>query len=262
VRKAGGHNLAAMTDLTSRVVVVTGGNGGIGLGIAEAVARAGADIVIWGRDERKNEAARTRLAETGRRVAAIRCDVSDEQQVIAAFAASVAAMGKVDSLFANAGVSGFAPFTAMSLEEWRRVQSVNLDGVFLCLREASRHLVERGEGGSLVAVSSTSAIHGAPGMQHYASAKAGIIAMVRGLAVELARHQIRCNTILPGWTDTDLIGPLAASAKFVENTTRRTPVRRWGTPADMGPAAVFLADPTNMFHTGDMLVVDGGYTIF
>ena len=251
-----------MFDLHGRVVVVTGGNGGIGLGIAEALAQAGADLVVWGRDEAKNERAVAQLEAHGGRVLGLRCDVSDEQQVIDAMATSVAELGHVDSLVANAGVGGFTPFTQMSYAEWRRVQSVNLDGVFLCLREAARHLVERGEGGSLVAISSVSAIDGAPAMQHYASAKAGVIAMMRGLAVELARHRIRCNTILPGWTGTDLIGPMAANEKFVDATVGRTPVRRWGTPADMGPAAVFLVDPTHTFHTGDTIVVDGGYTIF
>jgi hypothetical protein len=253
-----------MADLKGRVVVVTGGNGGIGLGMARAMAEAGADIVIWGRNADKNDQARTELLglDLATRVEAFRCDVADEQQVVDAFAASVETMGKVDSLFANAGVGGYAPFVDMTLAEWRRVQSVNLDGVFLCLREAARHMVARGEGGSLVAVSSTSAIHGAPGMEHYASGKAAILALIRSLAVELARHQIRCNSILPGWTETDLLDGSAANPKFVDNTIRRTPVRRWGTPADMGPAAVFLADPTQMFHTGDLLVVDGGYTVF
>ena len=243
-------------------MVVTGGNGGIGLGMARALAGAGADLVIWGRNADKNEAARAELAGLGARAEAFVCDVADEQQVIDVFAASVAAMGKVDSLIANAGVGGYSPFVDMTLAEWRRVQSVDLDGVFLCFREAARHMVARGEGGSLVAVSSTSAIHGAPGMQHYASAKAGILSLTRGLAVELARHRIRCNSILPGWTDTDLLAPSARNDKFVDATIRRTPVRLWGTPDDLGPAAVFLADPTQLFHTGDLLVVDGGYTIF
>jgi NAD(P)-dependent dehydrogenase (short-subunit alcohol dehydrogenase family) len=150
----------------------------------------------------------------------------------------------------------------MTLAEWRRVTSVNLDGAFLTLREAARHMVERGEGGALVGVSSTSAIHGAPGMEHYAGSKAGLIAVMRGLAVELARFGIRCNSILPGWTETDMLRPMSVSEKFVQNTVGRTPVRRWGTPDDLGPAAVFLADPTATFHTGDTLVVDGGYTIF
>ncbi len=251
-----------MTDLTGRVVVVTGGNGGIGLGMARALATAGADVVIWGRNEERNEQARAELAAIGPRIEAIGCDVADEQQVIDAFARSVEVMGQVDSLIANAGVGGYAPFLDMSLAEWRRVQSVDLDGVFLSLREAARHLVARGEGGALVAVSSTSAIHGAPGMEHYASAKAGVLAMVRSLAVELARHRIRCNSIVPGWTETGMLSAGTSSPKFVDATTRRTPVRRWGEPDDLGPAAVFLADPTQTFHTGDMLVVDGGYTVF
>lgn len=252
-----------MTDLEGLVAVVTGGNGGIGLGMATALAEAGADIVVWGRDEAKNEAAAEQLATTGRRVAAFRCDVADEQDVVAAFAASVEAMGRVDSLFANAGVGGSgAAFADTSLAEWRRVTAVNLDGVFLCFREAARHMVERGEGGSLVAVSSTSAIHGAPRNQAYAAAKTGLLGMVRGLAVELARHSIRVNSLLPGWTITDLAKGGYENDTFRNATVRRTPVRRWADPSEMGPAAVFLADPKVMFHTGDSVVVDGGYTIF
>jgi len=255
----------ATYDLTERVAVVTGGNGGIGLGIAEALAAAGADIVVWGRNEGKNDAAVASLLAgpaATRRVHAIRCDVADEASVVAAMAESIDTMGKVDCLVANAGIGGFSPFTQMSLEEWRRVTSVNFDGAFLTLREGAKHMVERGEGGSLIAISSVSAIHGAPMMQHYAGSKAGLLAVMRGLAVELARHQIRCNSLLPGWTHTDMLDPMTANEKFVANTTSRTPMRRWGLPSDMGAAAVFLADPSLTFHTGDCIVVDGGYSIF
>lgn len=251
-----------MADLTGLVVLVTGGNSGIGLGMAKACAEAGADVVIWGRSGDKNRAAEAELVETGRRVLALECDVSDEQQVIEAFAASVETMGKVDSLFANAGISGWAPFVDMTLDEWRRVQAVNLDGAFLSLREAARHLVARGEGGSLIGISSTSTLHGAPAQEHYASSKAAVGALMRSLAVELARYRIRANTLLPGWTESGMLVKDRAPEKFVEATVRRTPVRRWGVPADLGPAAVFLADPANVFHTGDSLVVDGGYTVF
>jgi len=249
-------------NLAGHVAVVTGGNGGIGLGMAHALAAAGADVAIWGRNTDKNEAARVQLEAHGTRVLALRCDVSDEDQVVASMAETVSQLGKVDSMFANAGVGGFAPFISMSLAEFRRVTAVNLDGAFVSLREAAAHMVERGEGGSLVAVSSVSAIDGAPGMEHYAASKAGLLAIIRGAAVELARHRIRCNALLPGWTDTEMIAPATANQRFVDNTVRRTPVRRWGTPDDMGRAAVFLADPTNLFHTGDSLVVDGGYSIF
>jgi len=251
-----------VTSLAGHVSVITGGNGGIGLGMASALAAAGADVAVWGRNEQKNAAAAAALASHGTEVLALRCDVADEEQVVAAFAATVERLGKVDSMFANAGVGGFAPFPTMSLAEFRRVTSVNLDGAFLCLREAAAHMVERGEGGSLVGVSSVSAIHGAPGMEHYAASKAGLASMLRGMAVELARHRIRCNSLLPGWTDTDMIAPAAHNERFVANTVKRTPVRRWGTPEDMGRAAVFLADPANLFHTGDSVVVDGAYSIF
>ncbi len=250
-------------DLTDRVVLVTGGNSGIGLGIARSCAAAGADVVIWGTNVEKNARARDELESTGRRVLAQQCDVGDEGAVVASFAAAVDAMGKIDTLFANAGVGGFSPFTRMSLDEWHRVLRVNLDGAFLSLREAARHMVERGGGGSLVAISSVSAYDGAPGMQHYAGAKAALLSIMRGLAVELARHEIRCNSLLPGWTRTDMnAGIWTEDSKIMQNTTKRTPVRRWADGSDMGPAAVFLADPTYTFHTGDAIVVDGGYTIF
>jgi NAD(P)-dependent dehydrogenase (short-subunit alcohol dehydrogenase family) len=249
-------------DLSDRVVLVTGGNGGIGLAIAQACAAAGADIAIWGTNPDKNRAAGEALASTGRRALAIRCDVSDEDDVVRAMHETVAGLGRVDTCFANAGIGGLAPFERMTLAEWRRVTSVNLDGVFLTFREAARHMIERGDGGSLVAISSVSAIDGAPRMQHYASAKAGVLAMVRGLAVELARHRVRCNSLLPGWVATDMNAAGRTNEKFMAATTKRTPVRRWATADDMGPAAVFLADPTYTFHTGDELVVDGGYTIF
>jgi NAD(P)-dependent dehydrogenase (short-subunit alcohol dehydrogenase family) len=251
-----------MFDLSGQVAVVTGGNGGIGLGMAEGLAAAGADICIWGRNEAKNAAAREQLAASGRRVEAIACDVSDEHQVDEAMGRTLAALGQVDAFFANAGISGGAPFAEMSLDEWRRVTSVNLDGAFLSLRAAARHMVERGEGGALVAVSSVSAIDGAPRQQHYAASKTALLGMVRGLAVELARHRIRVNGVLPGWIDTDMLAPGKAYEKFATRMIERTPVRRWGTPADLGPVAVFLADKSLEFHTGDHLVVDGGYTIF
>lgn len=250
-------------SVDGRVVLVTGGNGGIGLGMAEGLARAGADVAIWGTNAAKNTAAAERLASLGVRVHAERCDVSDEVAVERSFAATVEALGRVDAVFANAGISGYAPSIGdMTLEQWRAVLTVNLDGTFLTLRAAARHMIERGGGGALVAVSSTSAIHGAPAMPHYATSKTAVLGLVRSLAVQLARHGIRVNALLPGWTATDLIAGPAQNPKFVENTIKRTPVRRWADPAEYGPVAVWLADPTHTFHTGDTVVVDGGYTIF
>lgn len=249
--------------LAGRTVLVTGGNGGIGLGMATACGRAGAQIVVWGRDEAKNGAALDHLRGEGVTAHAFVCDVGEPAMVTEVFARSVeAAGGRIDSVFANAGTTGAGVgFLDVDLDEWHRVLRINLDGVFLTLQAAARHMVEAG-GGSLVAVSSTSAIHGAAGNEAYGSSKAALLGLVKALAVGLARHQIRVNALLPGWTKTDLAGPAYAWDKFREVTISRTPVRRWAEPSEMGPPAVFLADPTATFHTGDTVVVDGGYTVF
>jgi NAD(P)-dependent dehydrogenase (short-subunit alcohol dehydrogenase family) len=257
-----GYNGAMSDSLGGRVVLVTGGNGGIGLGIAEGCARAGADLVIWGTNREKLTSARERLNSLGADVLAQQVDVADEQAVIEAFAHVVTTVGSVDCAVANAGVHGGGPFVDLSLKEWRRIMAVNLEGAVVTLREAARHMIGRGEGGSLIGVSSTSAIHGAPGSQAYAASKAGILAVMRGLSVELARHNIRCNTIVPGWTETEMTEVAQSDEKFLAATIRRTPIRRWGRPDDFGAVAAFLADPTQLYHTGDEIVIDGGYTRF
>lgn len=250
-------------QLAGRAVLITGGNGGIGLGMASACARAGAQVVLWGRDEAKNDAALARLRAEGATAHAVRCSVDDPADVNAAFAQSIsAAGGRIDAVFANAGTTGGGVgFLDLDLDEWHRVLRTNLDGAFLTLQAGARHMAEAG-GGSLVAVSSTSAVHGAAGNEAYGTSKTALLGLVRALAVGLARHQIRVNALLPGWTKTDMSGPAFAWDKFRETTTARTPVRRWAEPDEMGPAAVFLADPTVTFHTGDTVVVDGGYTVF
>jgi NAD(P)-dependent dehydrogenase (short-subunit alcohol dehydrogenase family) len=251
-----------MIDLTGRVVVVTGGNGGIGLGMARGLAQAGAAVSVWGRNHDKNEAAVEELRGLGVRAEAVAVDVADEAGVDDAMGRTVSTFGKVDGLIANAGIGGGAAFVDQTLEGWRRVMEVNLDGAFLCFRAAARHLVDRGEGGTLVGVSSTSALHGAPSNQAYSCSKTAMLSLVRGLAIELARHGIRANSIMPGWVETEMTAPLMGWEKFIRNTTDRTPVRRWGVPEDFASAAVFLSDPTQTFHTGDCLVIDGGYSIF
>ena len=257
-----------MTRLDGHVAVVTGGNRGIGLGLAEGLVAAGATVAVWARDAARNVEACAHLDELGRgvedggRAFAVRCDVSDEAQVAEAMQRTLGEAGKVDSLFANAGVGGLSPFVDMSFAEWRRVMAINLDGAFLTLRAAARHLVERGEGGALVAISSVSAIHGAPNMEHYAASKTGVLALVRGLAVELARHRVRCNAILPGWTETEMLEPGRSNQRWVDATVQRTPVRRWGRPGDFRDIAAYLADPAHTFHTGDSIVIDGGYTVY
>ena len=191
---------AAGGVLAGRAVLVTGGNGGIGLGMAAGCARAGAQVVIWGRNGDKNERAVDELSALGATAHAFRCDVGDADEVTAAFAASVAAAGgRIDAVFANAGTTGNGtPFVDLPFDEWHRVLRTNLDGVFLTLQAAARHMVERGGGGSLVAVSSTSAVHGAAGNEAYGTSKTALLGLVRALAVALARHAIRVNTLLPG----------------------------------------------------------------
>ena len=253
-------------DLTGKVAVVTGGNGGIGLGMAEGLAAAGADVAIWGRNTGKNAAALERLKARGTRVEALEVDVADEQAVVDAMAESLARLGRIDTCIANAGIGGSAPLTEQTTEQWRRVTTVNLDAVFWTFREAAKHMVDRAErgdsGGSLLVTSSVSAIHGAPQNQAYAATKAGVLAMVRGTAVELARHSIRANAVLPGWIATEMTERLQRWDAFNEKAIGRVPMRRWGEGEDFAAIAVYFASDASRFHTGDSVVIDGGYSIF
>ena len=252
-----------MIDLSDKVFVITGGNGGIGLGLAEGIAEAGGSIAIWARNEEKNAHAVKILEDIGVKAKSYVCDVSSEENVIATLASTVNDFGRLDGLFANAGRAGTGtPFVETSLEDWRNVTAVNLDGVFLCLREAAKQIISQGSGGSLVAVSSTSAIHGAAGNEAYGTAKTAVTGLVRALAVSLARFQIRVNCLLPGWTVTELASPAFQNEYFREVTTKRTPVRRWADPSEFREVGAFLADPSQTFHTGQQVCVDGGYTIF
>jgi len=250
-------------DLRGSVALVTGGNSGIGLGMAEALAAAGAAVCIWGTDEAKNAAAAKTLAAHGGRVLALRCDVGDEAQVEAALARSIDELGRVDACFANAGVGGRGPaFVEMTSDEWRRVLRVNLDGTFFTLRAVAKHMVARGGGGSLVVTSSLAAIEGAARNEHYAATKGGVISMVRALAVELARHGIRANAVLPGWIDTPMTSTTLAHEAPKKKILPRIPARRWGEPADFGGIAVYFASRASAYHTGDTIVIDGGYAVF
>jgi NAD(P)-dependent dehydrogenase (short-subunit alcohol dehydrogenase family) len=253
-------------DLTGKVALVTGGNGGIGLGLAEGLAAAGASVVIWGTNEQKNREAAAKLVGYGVRVLAQQVDVADEIAVAAAMSEAIAALGRVDFVAANAGIGGGAPFTEMTSDIWRRITSVNLDGVAWTFREACKHMMERAKagdpGGSLVVTSSVSAIHGAPRNEAYASTKGAVIAMVKGLAVEFGRHGIRANAIVPGWIRSDMTAGAQSSDVFNDKVIRRVPAGRWGEPEDFSGIAVYLASDASRFHTGDTFVIDGGYTVF
>jgi len=252
-------------DLTGKTALITGGNSGIGLGFAEALAQAGASVCIWGTNDAKNAAALKRLTAIGGKALALHCDVGDEMEVEARFAETVAALGPVHACFANAGVSGRAnvkSFAEMEAEEWRRVTRVNLDGAFYTLRAAARHMVGHGKGGALVGTASLAAISGQPRGEHYAATKGGLISMIRALAVEFARHGIRANAILPGWIETAMTEKALNWDKFREKVLPRVPARRWGRPEDFGAIAVYLVSDASSYHTGDTFLIDGGYSLF
>jgi len=254
-------------DLSGRGIVITGGNGGIGLGMARALLASGARVAIWGSKPDKTEHAKAELIRAcgdASRVHAFVCDVGDEAQVEARFAQSVAALGgRVDACFANAGVSSKGtPLLEMTLEEFRRVQRVNVEGVFLTFRAAARHMVEHGHGGSLIATASTAALEGAARNSHYGASKGAVTSYVRALAVELARHRIRVNSILPGWIVTEMTEKAVGNDKFAAAVMPRIPARRWGTIDDFGGIAVYLASDASAYTTGEQFVIDGGYTKF
>ncbi len=250
-------------DLTGHVALVTGGNSGIGLGMADALAAHGADVAIWGTNPTKNASAAEQLRVHGHRVLDLVCDVGDHDAVIAATAGTVDALGSIDSCFVNAGVGGHAPsFVGMSDDEWHRVLRVNLDGAFYTAQESVKQMVAQGTGGSVVFTTSGSAFFGQQKGQHYGGSKAAIVAMMKGIAVEHARHAIRANAVLPGWVESDMTAPAFGWDKFVANVMPRIPMRRWGTPADFGGLAVYLASAASTWHTGDVITIDGGYHSF
>lgn len=250
-------------DLSGKVALVTGGNGGIGLGMAQAMAEAGANIVIWGTNKEKNDAAKAALAGLGVKVLTSKVDVSQEQQVIDAFGQAVKEMGRVDTVIANAGIGFGAPsFMELKIETFRKVMNVNVEGAFFTLREAARHMVAREGGGSLVGVASLAAIEGAARNQAYGASKGALISMIKGISVELARYGVRANAILPGWIATDMTAGAQANSAFAEKVIPRVPARRWGEPEDFGGMAVYLASDASSYHSGTTLVIDGGYSIF
>lgn len=252
-------------DLTGKVALVTGGNSGIGLGMARALAQAGASVAIWGTNDQKNASALAELKAISPQSIALNCDVGDETAVEAAFAQTLSSLGRVDACFANAGVSGkgVAPsFTEMSTAEWERVLRVNLDGAFYTLRAAARHMTARGGGGTLVGTASLAAIEGAPRSEHYAATKGALISMMRALSVEFARHGIRAHSVLPGWIETNMTAKSIGNDKFAERVLPRIPMRRWGTGDDFGGIAVYLTSSASSYHTGDTFVIDGGYSLF
>jgi NAD(P)-dependent dehydrogenase (short-subunit alcohol dehydrogenase family) len=255
-------------DLSGRTAVITGGNGGIGLGIAQALNAQGCNVSIWGRNAEKNKSAAATMAAGPGKVDTVICDVSDPASVKAAMKATLDKFGRVDGCFANAGIGGGGrrAFIDRTEEEWRRMFATNLDGVFHVFQAAARHMTERAEAGDkfgrLVATSSMASLFGTAQNEHYAATKSAINAMIRALGVEQARYGITANAILPGWIKSEMTAGAMANDKFVGNVMPRIPMRRFGDPEDFSGIAVYLMSKASSYHTADLFVIDGGYSSF
>jgi NAD(P)-dependent dehydrogenase (short-subunit alcohol dehydrogenase family) len=251
----------SMFDLTGTVAVVTGGNRGIGLGMARGVAKAGAAVAVWSRDEQRNAAAVEELVGLGAAAAGCVCDVADRTSVDAALTATLDRFGRIDSLFANAGVSAGVRFEDMDDVEWLRVIDVNLNGVYHTTQAVAQRMIEQGEGGSLVLVASILAHFGMASAPHYSASKGAVLQLAKSLAARLARYDIRVNAISPGWIETEMTEELRSDERAAGFGLARTPMRRFGRPEDLEGPAAFLASDAARFMTGAELVVDGGYSV-
>lgn len=252
--------MSGLFDLTGHVALVTGGNAGLGLGMARGLAGSGASVAIWGRNAERNAAAVAELRALGAKAEGFACDVTDPAAVDTAMAATVAHFGKIDSCFANAGGSGIRkPFLQLEPEEWAYTQRLNVDSVVATFRAAARQFMAQQSGGKLVVTSSIAALLGVPGGA-YSATKAAVSGLVRALAIELAPAGIKANAILPGFIETEM--STQTPQAFQDACLRRSASGKLGTIDDMAGIAVFLASPASDLVTGQAIVIDGGQSIF
>ena len=250
-----------MFDLGGKVAVITGGNGGIGLGLARGLAQAGALVVVAGRNPAKSAQAVQQLKAEGLRADAIEVDVTDEASITALFYQVAARHDHVDILINNAGTTVRKMPQDLSLDEWHQVMDTNLTSAFLCARAAHPHLQRRG-GGKVINIGSMLSIFGAPYASAYGASKGGVVQFTRSLATAWAGDNIQVNAVLPGWIDTELTqGARQQVPGLYERVLSRTPAGRWGAPGDLAGVAVFLASAASDFITGTAIPVDGGYSI-
>ena len=248
-------------DLKGRVAMVTGGNGGIGLGMARGLAAAGAAVAVVGRDAAKSKRAVSELAALGVPAEAVEADVSQEDAVRAATAQVADRFGRVDILVNNAGINIRKAPQEYSLAEWRQVLDTNLTSAFL-LSQAVYPLMKRQGGGKIINIGSMMSIFGAAFAGPYAASKGGIVQFTRATASAWARDNIQVNAVLPGWIDTDLTRKARAQVTSLHDSIlARTPAGRWGVAEDLAGIAVFLGGPASDFVTGTAIPVDGGYSI-
>lgn len=252
-----------MFNLGGRVVLVSGGNAGIGLGMAIGVAKAGGDVVIWGRRAEKNDEALKSLSEFGGRVFAQQVDVSDESQVVDGMNELVEEMGRIDGVITSAGLMrNDRSFLDMTSEQWHSLLAVNQHGAYMTVREGARHMKRRydaGEpGGSILFVASVSALTGSPGMQHYNASKGAMVAMSRGIAVESGRYGIRSNVVCPGYTVSETVD-LPEDHPVMQRVRRFSPMGRMATADEFEGIAVYFMSDESRFHTGDVVMIEGGW---
>ena len=252
-------------DLTGRTAIITGGNGGLGLAMGRGLAKSGANVAIWGRSEAKNAAALDELcALGGGDVITLPCDIADDAQIAAAMEQTLAAFGRIDICFANAGISGAGTaIPDITPEGWDRTLAVNTRGAALVYKHVTRHMIARAKdgdpGGKLIATSSGQSIMGVNRSSDYAASKAALNGLTRAAAFELARYGITANALLFGFYETDITAK--ADPRFAEWMSRRIPLRRPGDHAGLEGLAVFFASPHSDYITGQCLPVDGGLCI-
>jgi 2-dehydro-3-deoxy-D-gluconate 5-dehydrogenase len=245
-------------DLSGRVAIVTGGNGGIGLGMAKGLAEAGASVVVAGRDQAKSERA---VKELGPHAVAIPVEVAKEESCRALVKETVDRLGRLDILVNNAGINIRKQPQEYTIAEWNEVLSINLTGAFACCQAAYPEM-KRAGGGKIINIGSMMSLFAASFVAPYAASKGGIVQMTKALAVAWAKDNIQANAVLPGWIDTELTRRGRQQVEGLhERVLARTPAERWGDPGDFAGIAVFLASPASQFVTGTAIAVDGGYSV-
>ncbi len=253
--------MKGLFDLSGKVAIVTGGNGGIGLGMALGLAGQGANIAIVGRNAEKSAKAAKKIAdETGVKTLAITCDVAKESQVNAAIAQIVEGLGRIDILINNAGINIRKQPQDLSLAEFQEVMDVNLTSAFLMSKAAYPAMKSAGAG-KIINIGSMTSIYGSSFASAYASSKGAIVQLTKSLALSWAPDHIQVNAILPGWIDTELTEKARVEvAGLHERVLVRIPHGRWGKPADLAGTAIWLSSPASDYVTGVAVAVDGGYT--
>lgn len=252
--------MAGLFDLRGHVALVTGGNTGLGLGMARGLAKAGANIAIWGRNSDRNASAVEQLVQLGVEAEGFVCDVTDPDAIDTAMSATIKRFGRLDSCFANAGGSGVRkPFIDHTPGDWQSTIDLNFNSVTATMQAATRQFLAQGEGGKLVVSSSIAALMGIPG-GGYSATKAAVSGLIRSLAIELAPAGIQANAILPGFIETEM--STKTPQAFQDACLRRTASGKLGTLEDLEGVAVFLASRQSDLVTGHSLVIDGGQSIF